>query len=341
MSLHAQRLLIVQTQGSSLALDSGAVRITGPDGNWKRLPLHAIEAVVIVGDSTVTVPLLAACVKDGRLISYLGRFGKPKAVIAGPFSGRGRLRREQYRANLDEQVRQCLARQIVAGKLHNQASVLRQWARDADRPQALRVIANKIDCDIEKLLTAHAREPILGVEGLASRRYFEGLTIVTSKIPGLEPFQGRTRRPPLDPINALMSMYYGLTHVAVHGGLHSAGLDPYTGFLHGDADSQPSLVLDLMEELRPIADRAAISLLRTRQLRAEHFDVQIGGATLLNDAGRRIAFLAWSEHRARETQHHVLRQKVPSAAVPVIQAHTMANALRHRSDYVPHRLAVT
>jgi CRISPR-associated protein Cas1 len=141
-------------------------------------------------------------------------------------------------------------------------------------------------------------------------------------------------------VNAALSLVYGLTRAAVHGATHAAGLDPYCGYLHGDRDGQPSLVLDLMEEFRPAADRFAVSLINRRQLRPEHFLTEISGAVQLTDEGTKVVFDAWHKFRQQEVAVAGFSETVSRAMLPIIQANTFANALRSKKLYRPHRLAV-
>lgn len=180
------------------------------------------------------------------------------------------------------------------------------------------------------------RAQTLGIEGIASRRYFAGLSVALKA----RDFPGRQRRPALDPVNAVLSFLYSMTRLSVHGAVHAAGLDPFCGFLHGDRDGQPSLVLDLMEEFRPAADRVAVSLFNRKQLREEHFESALSGAVSLSESGREIVMAAWHQHRVQDSRLKSARMVVPNAAIPIVQANLMANALRSRGAYLGHELVI-
>lgn len=337
MSAYFLRTLFVQTPGTRLVLEGDAVKALRDDEPARRLPLNAIDAIVVLGGVDVSTPLMARCGEDGRTVVLLSGFGKPRAIVAGPFGGRGLLRSLQHERRLDSARRSEMASVFVAGKIRQMAWALRQWARDAE-PSAGTLLRHHADeiSQMQSQLVSASRDTALGVEGAASRRYFQGLALAVR----FHHFEGRVKRPPRDAVNAVMSLLYGLTRIAVHGALHAAGLDPYAGFLHGDRDGQPSLVLDMMEEFRPTADRVGITLLNRRQLRDEHFATEVSGAVRFTDDGTRIIFDAWHRHRTAEVLIHGFETPVANACLPLVQANILANALRAHQLYRPHHLAV-
>ena len=337
MSEYFLRTLFVHTPGTRLVLQGDAVRALRDDMPPRRLPLNAIDSIVVLGGVEVSTPLIVRCAEDGRTVAFLSRYGKPRAVVEGPFVGRGQLRQLQHGLHAAADKRASVARVLVAGKIRQMAWGLRQWARDAKEPEAQRLIkvATDVEADIARLEGVH-REAALGIEGIATRRYYQGVAIALKA----SEFAGRNRRPPTDPVNAVLSFLYGMTRVAVHGATHAAGLDPYCGFLHGDKDSQPSLVLDLMEEFRPSADRLAVVLLNRRQLRQEHFARSVSGATSLTDTGREIVMDNWHQHRMRQAHVKSARLTIPNAALPIMQANSFANALRSGTAYYCHELVI-
>jgi CRISPR-associated protein Cas1 len=331
------RTLFVHTPGTRLILDGDAVRALRDDAKPRRLPLNAIDSIAVLSGVDISTPLLTRCAEDGRTIAILSLYGKPRAVIEGPDSGRGQLRRYQYRAHFDDEQRNALARTIVAGKINQMRWALRQWARDADQDTARTLHATAAQLDDDRLTLDQAdRATALGIEGAATRRYFAEFGNVLKA----QSFPGRHRRPATDPVNATLSFLYAMTRLSVHGAIHAAGLDPYCGYLHGDRDSQPSLVLDLMEEFRPAADRLTVSLFNRKQLRDTHFESQLTGAVALTDEGREVVMNAWHQHRQRDCNLRAARAALPNAAVPIAQANVLANALRSGTMYQPHELVI-
>lgn len=338
MSDYFLRTLFVHTAGTRLVLEGDAVRALKEDSPPRRLPLRAIDTIVVSTGVEVSNPLLLRCAEDGRIVAFVSRFGKPRAVVLGPSDGRGRVRRLQYRAHEDDGRRIELARCFVIGKLTQMAWGLRQWARDSagQAREGLRDRADRILVEADAANSARGRGELLGIEGAASRRYFDGMATVLRDWN----WTGRRRRPVTDPVNAALSYLYGMARISVHGGIHVAGLDPYCGYLHGDRDGQPALVLDLLEEFRPSVDRVAVTLFNRRQLRIGHFDLDAFGTCSLSEEGREVLMNAWHTHRMSKISPDGKIGAVARAALPLIQANVLANSLRSGSSYAFHRLAV-
>lgn len=333
------RTLFVHTPGTRLILEGNAVKALRDGVPARRLPLEAIDTLIVTSGVDVSTPLLIHCAEAGRVVAFLSANGKPRAIVEGMSDGRSALRRLQYAAHADQARRAGLAADVVAAKLHQMAWALRQWSRDASAStqSRLRETAEQLDHSAGSLRDGGSdRDTVLGIEGDNSRRYFDCLGLVVRD--GV--WQGRRRRPATDPLNAVLSWLYGLTRVAVHGSMMVTGLDPGTGFLHGDRPGQPSLVLDLMEELRPAADRLAVRLWNTRQLQDKHFTRGLGGAVEVAPEGREVLFDNWHSHRVREVRVKGRSGLVPNGFIPIMQAHTFANALRQTSVYAGHQRSV-
>jgi CRISPR-associated protein Cas1 len=177
-------------------------------------------------------------------------------------------------------------------------------------------------------------EALMGIEGSAARDYF---AVFPAMCPASgSPFE-RTRRPPVDPVNCLLSFLYGMLRVAVHGALEQAGLDPYIAYVHGVRPGKPALALDMMEEFRPLlADRLAITLINRRELHDRDFQNLPGSTVRLTDDARRTVLNAWQRSRERTWPHAYLGRDVPAALLPLIQARLLARHLRgDLDDYLP------
>lgn len=332
------RTLFVHTPGTRLVLDGGSVKALRDGEPTRRLPLQAIDTLVVLSGVDVSTPLLLHCAENQRVVAFLSRFGRPRAVVESALIGRSELRRRQYAAHADPDRRAELARCVVRAKLGQMSWALRQVSRSAQADLAAQV--RQIAAGLDTPATSHqamSRQEALGVEGEATRRYFTayGSTLRDS------PWKGRRRRPATDPMNSLLSWLYGMTRIAVQGAVAVAGLDPGTGFLHGDRASQPSLLLDLMEEFRPTADVLAAKLWNTRQIQLKHFVTGVSGAVELTAEGREALFDAWHHHRTQPVTLRGRSLPVPHALVPLIQAHAMANALREGAEYEGHVRVVT
>ncbi|MEW9532873.1 type I-C CRISPR-associated endonuclease Cas1c [Microbispora sp. NPDC049125] len=331
--------LYVQTQGASLHLDHDSLKVVAPDSPKRTLPLRRLDSIVVYGHVAMSAELLARCADDGRSIVWMSLSGRFLGRVDGPVRGNVLLRHAQHLAHASPEARLKIARCCVAGKLQNSRQVLLRGARDA-LPELQQTLRCKCE-DVEELLKradqAADLEELMGLEGQGARLYFEGLSGLLRTPPGVAPFINRTRRPPTDPVNALLSFLYGLTRSLVHGAAEQVGLDPYLGFLHGLRPGKPALALDLMEEFRPIlADRLALSLLNRKQLRPEHFETLPGGAVQLTEDGRRIVLVEWQGWKSREWAHRLLGRKVATSLLPVVQARLLARYIRGELPaYVP------
>jgi CRISPR-associated protein Cas1 len=332
--------LYVQTQGASLHLDGEAIRVILPEQSGRRiLPLRRYDALVVYGHVSLSADLIAQCSRDGRPITWMSRSGRFVGRLDGAQRGNILLRHAQHQAHADPVARLAVARPIVAGKLQNSRQVLLRAGRDADgqRQEALRQAAADIAAMIPPLAAAASLEELMGTEGNAARRYFGVFGYLVSAHSDLPPLTGRTRRPPTDPLNALLSFAYGLLRGLVHGAAETVGLDPYLGFLHGLRPAKPALVLDLIEEFRaPLADRFVLSIVNRRQVTTSDFDTLPGGAVRLSEDGRRTVLTAWQEWRAEEREHALVGRHVAHGLLPVVQARLLARHLRGElPGYIP------
>lgn len=330
----------VTTEGAALRKDGENLVAEVEGVERARVPLHMLASVVVFGAIHLSPALVAACAAAGISITLLDRNGRFQARIEGPVTGNVLLRRAQYRASdrPDE-----IVRSIVVGKVANQRSVLMRALRDY-REDFEAEAADRIAEAVERLAYVLRRveladddiDRLRGSEGEAANLYFSVFgSLIRSPDVELR-WTGRSRRPPLDPVNALLSFLYTLLTHDCRSACESVGLDPAVGFLHRDRPGRPSLALDLMEELRPaLADRLALSLINRRQLRAGDFRRLEGGAVLLGDEARKTVLAAWQERKKEERKHPFLDEKAPLGLVPFLQAQMLARHLRGDLDAYP------
>lgn len=324
--------LYVQTPGAYLRLELDTLKVE-LEGKIKiQIPLHHLGALVLFGEVMVTPAVLARCAQDGRSVTWLSRSGRFQGRLEGPVSGNVLLRRAQHESLSDPFRPLAIARHFVAGKVKNmRQSVLRSARETADQTdqQALNHTARRLALILKQIPGSAALDEVRGLEGEGSRSYFETFSLMVRGDRETFQFKGRSRRPPLDPINALLSFLYALLVSDCAAAAQGVGLDPQVGFLHALRPGRPALALDLMEELRPVlADRLALTLINRRQVTAKDFDDRPGGAVLLNDAGRKKVVVAYQERKQEEILHPVLEQKLPLGLVPHIQARLLARHLR-------------
>jgi CRISPR-associated protein Cas1 len=331
--------LYVQTQGAVLHLDHDAVRIEVDRELKLRMPLMRLSGIVVFGRVTLTPFLIQRCAS----LVWLDRNGRFKARVEGPARGNVLLRRAQHLALSDKARALRIARQIVAAKLQNSRLVVLRGAREAasaDARAALSAAGARIAETLGRLEACRTLDELRGAEGEAAREYFGVFGYHVRVDQEHFAMDGRTRRPPRDRVNAVLSFLYALLRAECAAGLESVVLDPQVGFLHALRPGRPALALDLMEEFRPIiADRLALTLINRRQVQAEHFVSLPGGAVHLNDDGRKIVLQAYQQRKEEEVSHRLLDQKVPLGLVPYIQARLLARHLRGDLDDYPPYLA--
>jgi CRISPR-associated protein Cas1 len=307
-----------------------------------RLPLPTIGSIVGFGRVLISPPLLGACAGAGIAVSYFSEHGRFLARVEGPVSGNVLLRRAQYRSADDPARRDNIVKSLVAGKVLNQRTVLARALRDhgdgmaeADRA-ALQAAADRLGAIVRRLEKPAGGEILRGFEGEAGLVYFSVFNHLVLGEKPLFAFSGRSRRPPLDAINALLSFVYSLLTADARGALEGVGLDPAVGYLHAERPGRPSLALDLVEEFRPFfADRLVLSLINRRQLGAKDFRRLDNGATLLNDKGRKAVLVAYQERKRDEIQHPFLDEKVTVGLLWHVQAQLLARHLRGDLDAYP------
>lgn len=306
----------------------GSLTVSSPEGS-RRVPLEALDAVVVLGGAQVTMQALDACVRRGIRVAALHRGGAVRFVVHGATSGNVHLRKALFEAVTDDSRSLDLARAIVAAKLQNSRKVVGRWSRDEKDAAGGKRLADRseqIRQRIARLADAAAGDHVRGIEGDAARIYFRAVEqVVADAELG---FSARTRRPPRDPVNAMLSFCYGLMVTECTGALESVGLDFQMGFFHRPRAGRPSLALDLAEELRALTDRFVVSLVRRRQVGSASFDRTPGGGVYLSDDARTALIKAWEDHKETEIPHRILGRPVGRWAIPSIQATLLARHLR-------------
>ena len=334
--------LYVLTPGASLHLEHDAVRVVIERKTRLRAPLLRLDSIVTFGRIAVSPLLIHRCADDGRAIVFMSGGGRFKARLVGPVRGNVLLRRSQHLALDTDGWPSRLARQFVAGKIQNSRLVLLRGARDStgEHSDNLRRAGSQLADVLQKLRGLDGLDRIRGAEGEAARIYYRGFRWLIHTESDAFAFARRSRRPPRDRTNALLSFLYALVREECASALDGVGLDPQVGYLHALRPGRPALALDLMEELRAlVADRLAATLINRRQLLADGFDISPGGAVLLNDAGRRKVLSAYQERKTRLVTHRLLRQKVPLGLLPHVQARLLARHLRGDLAHYPPYVA--
>ncbi len=331
--------LYVTTQGAYLARAGMAVNVRVEEETVLRVPIHTLGGIVCFGRVSCSPALMRLCGENDVTISHLSIYGRFYARVEGPVSGNVLLRREQYRRADDPVASAGVAQFLIAAKIANSRTVLLRALRDhAEKvnEQSLQQAADELANILAELAEPVPLDVIRGCEGRAARAYFSVFDqLITSQKDDFF-FRERSRRPPLDNMNSLLSFYYTLLVHDVSAALETVGLDPQVGFLHRDRPGRPGLALDLMEELRPIlADRLALSLVNRRQLSGADFTTTESGAVVISDDARKEVLVAYQERKQDEIQHPFLEQKIAIGLLPHAQALLLARYLRGDLDAYP------
>ena len=334
--------LYVTTEESWLSKDreNAVIRIDGEERG--RVPVHLLGGIVCFGLIGLTPALMGLCAERGVCLSLMSRTGRFLARIEGPVSGNVLLRRTQYRLADNLEKTAALVGNVVTGKLLNQRAVVRRALRDhgagmgKDAGRKLQVCERRLSDAARRSAQRLTTDTLRGIEGESARAYYGVFgDLVRSPDPAFA-FASRSRRPPLDAVNALLSFLYTLLVHDCRSALETVGLDPAVGFLHKERPGRPSLALDLMEELRPVlADRLALSLINRRQVVARDFDTAVSGAVSMRDDARKTVLVAYQNRKKDELVHPFLKERTTMGLVPFVQANLMARHLRGDLDGYP------
>lgn len=330
--------LYITTQGAYLHKEGQSVVVEVEKKVCARLPIHNLDGLICFGNVLCSPFLLGHCGENGVAVSFLSEYGRFLARVAGPQSGNVLLRREQYRRADDLARSADLARAFVLGKLNNCRTVLQRHLRDhphAEGNAKVEVLVPRLLQQMIRLQGAMPLDEVRGVEGDAAHAYFGVFNTLLNPKTSFE-FHERNRRPPLDPVNALLSFLYTLLAHDCRSACESVGLDPQVGFLHRDRPGRPGLALDLMEEMRPfLVDRLVLSLINRQQISLRDFITGETGAVLLKDEPRKQILKAWQERKQDEITHPFLGEKMAVGLVPHVQALLLARHLRDDLDAYP------
>jgi CRISPR-associated protein Cas1 len=335
--------LYVTLPDAYLRLDNDTLRVEVERETRLRVPLHHLSSVVCLGNIGFSTPLAHRLADEGIALVLLDDNGRFKARLEGPVSGNVLLRQAQHERVRDAAFAQETARAIVAGKIRNARHVLLRGARDAKTEDDARLLARGADdlaAALRGLPAATTLDEVRGIEGDAARRYFDRMTLLV-RPDAREAFKmnGRSRRPPRDRLNALLSFLYSMWMNDCRSAVEAAGLDPQLGFLHAVRPGRAALALDLMEEFRPLAERLALTLINRGQVTERDFVEREGGAVLLEGDARKAVVVAFQERKKEELSHPLLAQPLALGLVPLVQARLLARTIRGETEgYVPFLL---
>ncbi len=333
--------LFITRPGSYLHLDHDTVRLEVEGETIAQLPIIHFSSVVCMGDVMVSPAAMMRFAGEGRQLTFLDQFGRFRARVEGPISGNVLLRMAQYETVKDEGKCSDIANRMVTGKIINARNILLRAGRKSTSEKETKRLYNAVmflKRSVLKLKHKTSLEVIRGIEGDASKIFFGVFDLMVREDRKNFSFGERSRRPPLNRTNALLSFLYALLMHDCIAAIEGVGLDSQVGYLHSIKPGRPSLALDLMEEFRPIvADRLTLTLINRKQIVADDFDERPGGAVYLSEEGRKKVIIAYQKRKHEEVSHQLFKQKVPLGLIPHIQARILTRYLRGEIEaYTPY-----
>lgn len=331
--------LFILSEDSYLRLDGENVVVQGEEEIIARFPLHTLEGIFYFGYKGASPALMGACSEQNISLSFLTPRGRFLCRVYGKIQGNVLLRKRQFLASEDPLECVHLAQRFLTGKLFNTRWSLERALRDHPMRidlAKIKLVSSKLAESIKAIESAVTLDELRGIEGDAATRYFGVLDELFLQNKESFYFRGRNRRPPLDNVNAMLSLAYTLLGNDCASALESVGLDAYVGFLHRDRPGRASLALDLMEELRPLAaDRFVISCVNNRLVREEHFETSESGAVTMSESGRKTFLAAYQKRKKDLIKHPFLEERIPWGLVPYVQALLLSRYLRGDLDSYP------
>ena len=322
-----------------LSLEGETVTVLSDKKKIGKIPLHNLESIITCGYMGASPALMGKCAQDGISIIFLSMNGKFLARIVGEQYGNVILRKTQYRVSECEKESLELAKCFIMSKLYNSRWILERAIRDHKLrvdTEALKTASLTLRNSLNSAYECKSIDSLRGIEGEAASIYFGAFNELILQQEEDFRFELRSRRPPLDKVNALLSFAYVLLTSMCTSALESVGLDPYVGFMHTIRPGRKSLALDLVEELRSVfADRFVITLINKKLILSKHFIEQEDGAVLLNDEGKKIFFKYWQQKKLEVIEHPYLKEKVEWGMVPYVQALLLSRYLRGDLDSYP------
>jgi CRISPR-associated protein Cas1 len=331
--------LYITNPEAHLALEGDAIVISVEEKPKTKLPLINIDSIVCFTYVGVSPSLMGACVERQISLTFLTPNGRFLANVGGSIRGNVLLRKHQFVVANSDSLSLAIAKNVVLAKIYNQRKVIERTIRDHSlvvNVEKLTHVSTMVKDSLKVAKEATSAEELIAIEGFVAKNYFSCFDEMTLQQKPEFYMEGRTRRPPLDRMNALLSFLYVLLTNETKSALEGVGLDPFFGFLHKDRPGRPSLALDMMEEFRPLlCDRLALNLVNRRQINSSGFLIKETGAVLMDDDTRKKVLVAWQDRKKQEIVHPFLKEKVPYGLLPHVQSLLLSRHLRGDLDAYP------
>ena len=331
--------LYVTSENKYLSLDGENVVVLEDQKEIGRIPLHNLQAIITFGYTGASPALMGVCAQRNIDLSFMSGNGRFLARVTGEVKGNVTLRKQQYRIsdNRDESVH--IARNFILGKVYNARWVLERCVRDHEMQvdaEKMKIASGKLKHALDLIQACESKEQLRGFEGEAASVYFGVFDEMILQQKKDFVFQGRSKRPPMDNMNAMLSFVYTLLTNTIAAALECVGLDPYVGYLHTERPGRVSLALDMIEELRAVlADRFVLTLVNKKIVSGKNFTQKENGAVLMDDELRKRLLIEWQNKKKETITHPFLKEKVEWGMVPYVQAMLLARYLRGDLDSYP------
>ena len=331
--------LYVTSENSYLGLDGENIVVFEDNKEKGRLPLHNLEGIVSFGYRGVSPALMGGCAERNISHCFMTPRGKFLARVTGKTRGNVLLREQQYASCLDSVVSLEIAKNCILGKVYNARWVLERCVRDHEMQvdtEKIKMASGKLKHALELIQACESKEQLRGFEGEAASVYFGVFDEMILQQKKDFVFHGRSKRPPMDNMNAMLSFVYTLLTNMIASALECVGLDPYVGYLHTERPGRVSLALDMIEELRAVlADRFVLTLVNKKIVSGKNFTQKENGAVIMDDELRRRLLTEWQNKKKETITHPFLKEKVEWGMVPYVQAMLLARYLRGDLDSYP------
>lgn len=328
--------LYVTTPEAYLSKDGQNIVVSVHQEEIFRIPAINIEGIVTFGYMGASPGVMKLCSDCNISLTFLSPHGRFISRIQGTTKGNVLLRKKQYQLSDDESWSLHIAQLMIAGKIQNYRNILRRYIRDYGENEEINKAVQTLEQAKRNALTAPNKTILIGHEGIASNAYFDVFPTLILNQKEAFPFHGRSRRPPKDAVNAMLSFAYTLIANDLTAALETIGLDPYVGFLHTLRPGRTSLALDMMEELRAyLGDRFVLSLINKKQITSKEFLFQGDNGVVLSDKGKKTFLAAWQNKKRETITHPYLNEKIEIGLLPYAQAMLLARYIRQDIDNYP------
>src|SRR3990170_2033702 len=332
-------VLYVTAPDTYLSLDGENIVVKKEENVAMRVPLHNLENVICFGYSGASPALMGACAERNIGLCFLSQSGRFHARVIGKVKGNVLLRKKQYLISENEAESVKIAASFLVGKISNSRKVIERALRDHALLVDVKTLTDT-SASLKEIMRAvnscKTTDDLMGFEGSAAKIYFSVFDQLILQQRDAFYFKERSRRPPLDNLNAILSFLYTILTSEVASALETVGLDPYVGFLHQDRPGRPSLALDLMEELRSFfVDRLALSLINRKQITGKGFVQKESRGVIMDDDTRKKVLTVWQERKKEQITHPFLKERIDFGLIPYVQALLLARFLRGDLDAYP------